>query len=266
MPDWFAFGLVTLLRYPLSMGLMITGGRAQIGEFSFILAGLGVTLGLLPKEGQDLVLAGALLSITLNPLMILATTELQKWFRAKWPTVVAGYGRKNHDRLVADLARIRAIQEARDEARHVKIQELLTTFPLLSLVPPDDQEELLLLFRPASASPVERVIRTGDRADGMYFISSGAVEVRVGGRSIRLDAGSFFGEMALLSGSRRTADVIAIDFCDFQFLERRDFTQFMARHPELRAAVDKMAHERIEANRAHASGAPDEENSAHSAR
>ncbi len=144
-----------LLRYPVSMGLMITGGRAQIGEFSFILAGLGVTLGLLPKEGQDLVLAGALLSITLNPLAVWAAAELQKWFRAKWPAAVASYGRAHHDALVKELDRIRAIQEARDEARHVKIQELLTTFPLLSLVPPDDQEELLLLFRPASASPGE---------------------------------------------------------------------------------------------------------------
>ncbi|MDQ6432727.1 cation:proton antiporter [Mesorhizobium sp. LHD-90] len=244
------FLIVILLRYPVSMGLMVAGSLAQIGEFSFILVGLGLSLGLIPTEGQDLILAGALLSITLNPLAFYVTGELQKWVRQRWPAVAAGYGRAHHDALVQELARIRAAQEARDEARHVRIQELVATFPLLSLVPPDDQEELLLLFRPASASPGERVIRTGDRADGMYFISSGAVEVRVGGRAIRLDAGSFFGEMALLSGSRRTADVIAVDFCEFQFLERRDFTQFMARHPELRAAVDTMARERIEANRA----------------
>jgi CPA2 family monovalent cation:H+ antiporter-2 len=45
---------------------------AQIGEFSFILAGLGVSLGLLPIEGQNLILAGALLSIALNPLVFRA--------------------------------------------------------------------------------------------------------------------------------------------------------------------------------------------------
>jgi CPA2 family monovalent cation:H+ antiporter-2 len=77
--------------------------------------------------------------------------------------------------------------------------------------------------------------------------------VRVAGRSIRLEAGSFFGEMALLSGSRRTADIIAVDFCEFLVLERRDFNQFMARHPNLRAAVDKMARERLEDNQAYAS-------------
>ncbi|PSJ50775.1 cation:proton antiporter [Kumtagia ephedrae] len=248
-------GIVLLLRYPVSMGLTVAAGLAQIGEFSFILVGLGVAYGLIPTEGQDLVLAGALLSITLNPLAFLVTGELQKWLRMKWPAVAAGYGRKRHDALVGELGRIKAQQEERERARHVKIQALQETFPLLSAVGEEDREELLLLFRPKSASPGERVLRTGDRADGMYFIASGAVEVRVGGRAIPLEAGSFFGEMALLSGSRRTADVIAVDFCDFLVLERRDFNQFMTRHPELRAAVDKMARERLEANRAHASGA-----------
>ena len=55
---------------------------AQIGEFSFIMAWLGVTLGLLPAEGQDLILAGALLSITLNPLAFRAVGALQGIHRA----------------------------------------------------------------------------------------------------------------------------------------------------------------------------------------
>jgi monovalent cation:H+ antiporter-2, CPA2 family len=247
-----AFAVILLLRYPVSMALTITGGRAQIGEFSFILAGLGVSIGLLPGEARDLILAGAILSITLNPLTVIATTELQKFIRAKWPGFTASYGRQRYDVLVADLERNRVVQEEREKARHVKIQALLETFPLLKLIGPDEQEELLLLFRPRSASPGERVMRTGDRADGMYFIAAGAVEVRVVGRSIKLEAGSFFGEMALLSGSRRTADIIAVDFCEFLMLERRDFNQFMSRHPNLREAVDSMARERLEANRAHA--------------
>ncbi len=245
-------GIVLLLGYPMSMGLTVAAGLAQIGEFSFILVGLGVAQGLISEEGQDLVLAGALLSITLNPLAFTLAGELQKWIRVTWPAFTAGYGRRRHDVLVRELDRIKALQEEREKARRVQIQALLETFPLLSLVNAEDQEELLLLFRPQSASPGERVIRTGDRADGMYFIASGAVEVLVSGRTIRLEAGSFFGEMALLSGSRRTADVIAVDFCDFLMLERRDFNQFMARHANLRAAVDKMARERLEANRAHA--------------
>jgi len=63
-----AFGIVRLLRRPTEMALTISAALAQIGEFSFILASLGVSLGLLPVEGQNLILAGALLSITLNPV------------------------------------------------------------------------------------------------------------------------------------------------------------------------------------------------------
>ena len=60
--------LVLLFGYPLNTALTVAAGLAQIGEFSFILAGLGVSLQLLPLEGQQLVLAGALVSIAINPL------------------------------------------------------------------------------------------------------------------------------------------------------------------------------------------------------
>jgi CPA2 family monovalent cation:H+ antiporter-2 len=63
-----AFVIVRLFRYPTSTALTISASLAQIGEFSFILAGLGVALTLLPERGRDLVLAGAILSILLNPL------------------------------------------------------------------------------------------------------------------------------------------------------------------------------------------------------
>lgn len=64
-----ALFIVLLFRYPLKTGLLVSAGLAQIGEFSFILIGLGVTYDLIPEEGRDLVLAGALASIAVNPLM-----------------------------------------------------------------------------------------------------------------------------------------------------------------------------------------------------
>ena len=64
-----AFALVRLFGHPNSTALTISASLAQIGEFSFILAGLGVSLALLPKEGSDLILAGAIFSILLNPLL-----------------------------------------------------------------------------------------------------------------------------------------------------------------------------------------------------
>ena len=67
-----ALAIVLAFRYPLSTALAVSVSLAQIGEFSFILAGLGVSLALLPETGRDLILAGALISIMLNPLLFTA--------------------------------------------------------------------------------------------------------------------------------------------------------------------------------------------------
>ncbi|GAB3508612.1 YbaL family putative K(+) efflux transporter [Pseudoxanthomonas daejeonensis] len=64
-----AYWIVRAFRHPPSTAMTISVSLAQIGEFSFILAGLGVSLRILPPEGRDLVLAGALLSIIANPLL-----------------------------------------------------------------------------------------------------------------------------------------------------------------------------------------------------
>lgn len=63
-----AFWIVRLFGHQTSTALTISASLAQIGEFSFILVGLGVSLALLPERGRDLVLAGAIISIMLNPL------------------------------------------------------------------------------------------------------------------------------------------------------------------------------------------------------
>ncbi len=72
-----AFVIVRLFRYPISIALTIALSVAQIGEFSFILAGLGVELGLLPALARDLILAGAIISILLNPILFAALDRLE---------------------------------------------------------------------------------------------------------------------------------------------------------------------------------------------
>jgi K+:H+ antiporter len=72
-----AFLIVRAFQYPLGSALMISASLAQIGEFSFILAGLSIALDILPAIARDLILAGALLSITLNPLAFRAVGALQ---------------------------------------------------------------------------------------------------------------------------------------------------------------------------------------------
>lgn len=87
-----AFALALLFGYPVRTALTLAAGLGQIGEFSFILAGIGLALGLLPVEGHALILAAALLSIIVNPLLFRVVFPLEHWLRG-------------HPRLLAALER-----------------------------------------------------------------------------------------------------------------------------------------------------------------
>jgi CPA2 family monovalent cation:H+ antiporter-2 len=240
-----SFLLVVALRYPLRIALGVAASLAQIGEFSFILAGLGATYGLMSQEGRDLILAGAILSIMLNPIAFQVTLLLKTWMQKRWPQAMAEFGAARQAALVGELDRIRTLSRQREHEQEQKITEFVETFPLFSAVDSNAHEEILLLFGPRTASPGERIIRTGDRGDAMYFVVSGTVEVQVNGRKVALlEAGAYFGEMALLTGGRRTADVTAVDYCQLLVLTRRDFNVFMSHHPELRQAMNEMAEKR----------------------
>ena len=74
-----AFGIVRALGYGQRTALLVSASLSQIGELSFVVAGLGTSLGLLPAEGRDLILAGALVSITLNAAMFAAVDRIMRW-------------------------------------------------------------------------------------------------------------------------------------------------------------------------------------------
>nr|WP_290443914.1 cation:proton antiporter [Acinetobacter sp. S4400-12] len=78
-----AMALVLFFRYPLNTALTVGASLAQIGEFSFILATLGLSLQLLSLEAQNLILAGALFSISLNSFVFSAIEPVQKWIRER---------------------------------------------------------------------------------------------------------------------------------------------------------------------------------------
>ncbi|WP_131782441.1 cation:proton antiporter [Legionella gresilensis] len=86
--------LVLSFHYPLNTALTIAASLAQIGEFSFILASQGVLLKLLPPEGQGMILAGALISITLNPFLFKAILPLTVWVKTKFPYLQAFESKK----------------------------------------------------------------------------------------------------------------------------------------------------------------------------
>lgn len=78
-----ALGIVLGLGYSVRTALTVAIGLAQIGEFSFILADEARRSGLLPAAGQSLLVAGALLSIALNPLLFRAVPRLESWLRGR---------------------------------------------------------------------------------------------------------------------------------------------------------------------------------------
>ncbi|MEW5787815.1 MAG: YbaL family putative K(+) efflux transporter [Pseudomonadota bacterium] len=77
--------LVLMFRYPLNTAFTVAASLAQIGEFSFILVGLGLSLGVLSQEAQSLVVAGALISIALNPLIFALAEPARAWILARSP-------------------------------------------------------------------------------------------------------------------------------------------------------------------------------------
>ena len=78
-----AIALVLVFRYPLNTALTVGASLAQIGEFSFILASLGASLGLLPPEGHTLILAGSLISIAFNATMFALVEPARNWIRER---------------------------------------------------------------------------------------------------------------------------------------------------------------------------------------
>jgi monovalent cation:H+ antiporter, CPA1 family len=120
-------------------------------------------------------------------------------------------------------------------------QELVKRLDLLASLDERQLEIVCGLLRPRFAVPNERIIRKGDHGDGVYFIASGTVEVILPGRRIQIGAGAFFGEMALLSGRLRQADVVAVTYCQLLLLRQLDFERFMRENPDARAAIVRVA-------------------------
>jgi CPA2 family monovalent cation:H+ antiporter-2 len=250
-----ALAVVLLLGYPFSTALMVSAALAQIGEFSFILAGLGISYGLLPKEGLSLILAGAILSITINKLTFIGSDWITRWIDAD-PGRRRRFGEARVEKIdllraELDAAHERAAQKAALH-RTLSPEELVQRFPLFTKLTPEQREVVILHFLPQSAQPGERIIRKGDKADAAYFVSSGDVEVAVTGKRIRLGPGSFFGEMALISGQPRSAHVTALDYCSLLKLTTRDFAEIMRRYPEIRTQVEEMAAQRDAMNKVQA--------------
>ena len=89
--------------------------------------------------------------------------------------------------------------------------------------------------------PGEKIVTKGGPPDAMYFIAAGEVTVDIPGHPIVLKEGNFFGEMALLTASRRNADVVANGYCHLLMLSRKDFNALLETRPAVRAEIEAEA-------------------------
>lgn len=123
--------------------------------------------------------------------------------------------------------------------------QLIARVPIFQSLSPDAQARIARLLKPRLLVPDEVVVRAGDRGDAMYFVASGAVTVKLPGRSIELGSGTFFGELALLTGQRRNADVVALGFCKLLGLSSRDLQALMQDDEQMRSSIETVAAERM---------------------
>jgi monovalent cation:H+ antiporter, CPA1 family len=129
----------------------------------------------------------------------------------------------------------------------LKREDLVDRVPMFSTLDAKVRRSVARLLRPRLAVPDEVVVRKGERGDAMYFVSSGAVEVRIEPASVQLGTGDFFGEIALLVADRRTADVVALGYCQLLTLAARDLQRLFGTEPTLRDQIQAVAQARTAA-------------------
>jgi voltage-gated potassium channel len=122
---------------------------------------------------------------------------------------------------------------------------LVASVPFFQSLPAARIAEIAGLLHSQVAAPGETIVRQGEAADCMYFIISGEVEVRLPTGSVQLKAGDFFGEIALLTDSTRTATVVASTSCQLLVLWVDDFRRILAAHSDLREVISRVAQQRL---------------------
>jgi monovalent cation:H+ antiporter, CPA1 family len=133
--------------------------------------------------------------------------------------------------------------------------QLVARLDLFAGLDPGHLERVQKLLRPRFTVPNELIVRKGEPGDAVFFIASGAAEVVMPDRRIPLGSGDVFGEMALLSGAPRQADVRAVTYCRLLVLRKADFDRFMRDNRDVRLKIHEIAQTRTSANRSGAAAA-----------
>ncbi len=126
-------------------------------------------------------------------------------------------------------------------------REIIEKVPMFKGAPDELIRQIVLNLKPVLFTPGDYIFRKGELGDQMYFISRGKVEiVSEDGKTVyaTLSDGAFFGEIALLFSSERTASVRAAAYCDLYTLDKFTFDNVLAKFPEVAQQVHAMAEER----------------------
>jgi voltage-gated potassium channel len=117
--------------------------------------------------------------------------------------------------------------------------DVIEKVPLLKGAEPEVMRDIVLQLRPTVTIPGEEIFRQGEFGEAMHFIQRGTVEILApnGNLIVTLRDGQFFGEMALLNNSLRSATAKSSSYCDLFTLERKAFEKVLARHPQFEASI-----------------------------
>lgn len=140
--------------------------------------------------------------------------------------------------------RRRAIEQRPSLDLGLQLTEMIRRVPMLAALDSERLAEIARQLCPLLALPGERVVARGEKGDAMYFIVAGELEVRLPGGPVRLAAGDFFGELALLNAAPRVADVVANGYSQLLALKAADFRRLLRAAPEVQAAIAAVARER----------------------
>jgi CPA1 family monovalent cation:H+ antiporter len=122
---------------------------------------------------------------------------------------------------------------------------LIKKVPLFNGLEDSAVKKIASALKPRLTLPGEKIINEGDKADSMYFISSGAVQVIINDENFILATGDFFGEIALITDNPRNAHVISSGFCDLLVLETAEFKKLVEAHPDMKEVIENTAQARL---------------------
>lgn len=153
---------------------------------------------------------------------------------------------ENQGAAIRFPTRFREYAIARKQQESHGLIDLLSKCALLRHMPPQAIEQLLPAVRARQLGAGEVLFRAGDPGDALFIVATGQVEIKgESGKAIaKLGEGDAFGEMALLSGTARTATAVATMDVDLLEIDRADFNRMLAADPVLARALQRLSHDR----------------------